>query len=61
MGGVCHFPLSETHFRVSIRSIVLRSRRAACINEIHFDYEMRPGVVETSNVLAVMRKMGLVV
>jgi len=28
-------------------------------NEIHFDYKMRPGVVQTSNALALMRKMGL--
>jgi MutS-like protein len=30
-------------------------------DEIQFDYKMRPGVVETSNALALMRKMGLVV
>lgn len=28
--------------------------------EIHFDYKMRPGVVETSSAFALMRKMGLV-
>lgn len=28
-------------------------------DEIHFDYKMRPGVVQTSNALALMRKMGL--
>ena len=29
-------------------------------DEIRFDYKMRPGVVETSNALALMRKMGLI-
>ncbi len=28
-------------------------------DEIHFDYKMRPGVVQSSNALALMRKMGL--
>ena len=28
-------------------------------SEIHFDYKMRPGVVPTSNALALMRRMGL--
>jgi hypothetical protein len=27
--------------------------------EIHFDYKMRPGIVQTSNALALMRKLGL--
>lgn len=30
-------------------------------DEIHFNYKMQPGVVETSNALALMRKMGLII
>lgn len=63
-GGV---GLVTTHDLELTRIVDTLKERAANVHfvdrlidgEIHFDYIMRPGIVQTSNALALMRKMGL--